>query len=302
MTLHAINDPDTVLSTAVEVIEVVPEGQPHLNPNLVAQTMTNKQSCADELLLQDDHCSCYSRKGATGAAALRIIILGDTEVFDGMKTYNIDYIRALKRYNVQFTWMDTLCDATLPEMDSTELGEGYVDPTVVGRAVLDAGGRLIRRCLVSNTSTEEFYKYVAFEGGLYRARSWTDMPTPLQATFASVGAVFLQHDVVISAWNDHHGMTRQFLFLNQVAYLANPRIARLIDLSPAALPVPPDVQLSDYFLSMSHFVKATRTNNCVVPTVVLQPFVDTEEFKKREIDPAVCASKFNKQPGDILIG
>jgi glycosyltransferase involved in cell wall biosynthesis len=291
-----------VLSTALEVIEVVPEGRPRLNPDLVLKTMTAKGTCDDELLLRDNHCNATEKDGTSSATPLRIIILGDTEVFDGMKTYNLDYIRALRGHNVHFTWMDTLCDGSLPDMDSREVGGEYVDPTVVGQAVLEAGGRLIRRCLVSHIPADEFYKYVAFEGDLYTARTWADMPVAFQTTFASVGAVFQQHDVVISAWNDHHGKTRQFLFLNQVAYLANPRMARLIDLSPAALPVPPDVQLCDYFVAMSHYVKSTRTHNCVVPTVVLQPFVDTDAFKKLHGQSPACASKFNKQPGDVLIG
>ncbi len=54
----------------------------------------------------------------TGGHVVRVVILGDTAVMDGMKSYHIDYIRALKPLGVHFTWLDTLCEH--PDVDSLQ--------------------------------------------------------------------------------------------------------------------------------------------------------------------------------------
>ena len=249
LTLHPVNESHVVLDQAWVWFEVVPKGLPAVDPELARLTAARVQT----------------RPLLVPPAPLRIVILADTDVFDGMKSFFIDYIKAFRRLGANITYLDTTC--RVHGQVASTLGNEYTledEPTVVGRAVLAAGARLLRRCIICPSavcaSHHDFFDATGYTGPLLTAPTWSDLDPAWAAMLLPVASVLHEQDVMLVrrgalvtvaspshsgdvcvcvsaliqlAWSDSFNADATHpgrLFLSHVAALASPGITRVVDL------------------------------------------------------------------------
>ncbi len=129
---------------------------------------------------------------------LRLLILADTLHYDGMKSFFVDYIKAFTQLGVTVTYFDVMCREPNGEL----FGAQAVDVTAVGNAVLAAGARLIRHCLacppdVCHNDASVFMRASAYDGLMYAAQTWADLPPRWSEFLEPLRVIFAQHDVMI---------------------------------------------------------------------------------------------------------
>lgn len=245
MSLHPVSDPNTTLHWTQHSFELVPVGAPAMDSRHLWATLHHDASLSA-------YWAAHGDGGTPGAGdiiaaitatmpqppvhaararfPLRVLVLGDTEVFDGMKTYFLDQMASFIPHGMVYTYLDSMCLS--PDMDSNTQEAGYVDNTVTGRAMLAAGARLVRICpSVAAAHEHEFLEYTRFSGGLYSSTpTWAGVPSNLTDAFLQFAALFAEQDIVVGSWHDDFWRVGQGPWLVEVASVVNPAMARIIDL------------------------------------------------------------------------
>lgn len=191
--------------------------------------LTAAQREPDNSVASDGACERFTRNLTRVNPPLSVAVLGDTFVYDGMKAYFVDYLRALQHHNVTATWVDTMCvmdDSDTPPYANTT-GE-----SVAAAAVVAAGIRLVRICtrMAFAEDAAEFLAFAALGGPLYQTRSWSNVPLAGRQATDTVTALLARHDVLVSTWQDDGERPLHSHFLNQLVYLRRPAVSRVLDL------------------------------------------------------------------------
>lgn len=245
MSLHSHANDSIELASDRVTFEIVPAWTPYMDPAYAALTQSAPRT-------------------ALTHSPLRFLIFGDSLVFDGMKAFFIDYIKAFTSLGMAVTYIDSLCD--FPNTDSLETG-ATTDDTLVGAAVMAAGARLVRLCVSCPGSLCTRADVVKYSGTLHSAATLSDLPPAWREFVLGLPPLFQQHDVMLVreclqllacvcmcvcgesvcvhvpcarprfpaqlSWHDNFNKDASepgTLFTSQLAALANPNIVRLVDL------------------------------------------------------------------------
>lgn len=169
-----------MLAESFITFELVPVGLPQMDPSLAQLTQTD------------------IAPSFTAPVPLRLLILGDTLHYDGMKSFFVDYIKAFTRLGMTVTYLDVMCRESSGEW----YGPNATDHTAVGAAVLAAGARLIRHCVecppaLCAGDADVFNRASSYEGIMYTSHSWSELPSVWASLLEPLRAVFVQHDVMM---------------------------------------------------------------------------------------------------------
>ncbi len=234
LTLHRVTEPVGTLDRILCPFEVIPPGKPNMNGSFVEASITDRPVAP--VITEHD-----------GMPPLELCMLGDTIVFDGMKSFLVDYSKALQGMGaVRATYLDLT--GSFPALDTGFYGPAAAPdgvralftepagPTAVTSMMLDAGIRIVRGSLSCPrelcVDDDALERLTSRDGPLYAAKSWAALPPLVQDTFIPVALHLAQCDIMLSGYDGGGSVQSDFssMYIQQLALLANPSIVRLLDL------------------------------------------------------------------------
>ncbi len=169
---------------------------------------------------------------------LHVGFLVDTSFYDGMKSFFLDYAKALQRYGVVSTWLDT--SGSFPNVDTgrvhggpnSEILSKFQTPVTV--ELQAAGVRIVRQCWTCSADAipaEEapLERMCSRSGVVYSIHPPSNASAALEACLRPAKDLLAGFDVVLTATSDRSPKQCE-PFMTQLAWLAKKSIVRLVDL------------------------------------------------------------------------